>query len=442
MKKFLKLIITINLIILGISLTGCSNNIEIQEGYVPSAEYSGLYPQHEVLGEGKGIYPGRVVWTYDSEAVHWNGEGYWWNPSNFDETVIKLMLQESLETLTGENNINKSWNEIFAYHNNSTHGYQKGEKLAIKVNINGSGVDDDDTSGETNLAYTNPVLLKIFLQSLVNDAGIAPADITVYDVSRIFPDYLIQLCTEGELSGIQFVGRNNAVPDLNEPIEWSYDFNSVISYLPTVVTEADYIINLADLKGHSYGITLTGKNMFGSFINDSSMRPPEYANLHQFLTNEKMDSYSPITDLMAHHQIYSKTVLYLLNALIVAPSEGKDITLENSTWVSEPFDNGFTSSILVSIDPVAIDSVGADILTNQETIINNNPVTGTNSASENYLHEAAQLANTPSGIIYQNNLSSLGVHEHWNNSVDRLYSRNLGEDEGIELIFLNLDSDE
>jgi hypothetical protein len=29
---------------------------------------------------------------------------------------------------------------------------------------------------------------------------------------------------------------------------------------------------------------------------------------------------------------------------------------------------------------------------------------------------------------------SLGVHEHWNNATDRKYSRNLGKNEGIELV--------
>ena len=36
-------------------------------------------------------------------------------------------------------------------------------------------------------------------------------------------------------------------------------------------------------------------------------------------------------------------------------------------------------------------------------------------------------------------LASLGVHEHWNNAIDKLYSRNLGTGEGIELIALRGD---
>lgn len=52
------------------------------------------------------------------------------------------------------------------------------------------------------------VLLKPLLTSLVKEGGINPSDITVYDVSHLFPDYMMKMCAEGELKGIQFVGRN------------------------------------------------------------------------------------------------------------------------------------------------------------------------------------------------------------------------------------------
>jgi hypothetical protein len=47
--------------------------------------------------------------------------------------------------------------------------------------------------------------------------------------------------------------------------------------------------------------------------------------------------------------------------------------------------------------------------------------------------------NPPSGTTYDPEgdgtlLASLGVHEHWNNPVDRQYSRNLGTGDGIELV--------
>jgi hypothetical protein len=47
--------------------------------------------------------------------------------------------------------------------------------------------------------------------------------------------------------------------------------------------------------------------------------------------------------------------------------------------------------------------------------------------------------NWPAGIVYAKNgnnipMNGLGVHEHWNNPMDKQYSRNLGKGEGIELV--------
>lgn len=260
--------------------------------------YDGTFPQHEPMGIGVGAMPGRVVWAHDPATVDWDGSGYWWELSHFDEPAIQNLVDESIAQLGGKSTAKDGWQALFTY--KSKGGYRSGEKIAIKANINGSAVMDDDTSGRTAMSYTNPVLLKALLISLVKDAGVAPADITVYDVSRLFPDYMVELCTQGDLQGVNFVGRNNGVADESAPIIWSQEFGGRVNYLPTCVTEAKYVINLANLKGHSYGITLCGKNHFGSFINGNAMRPPEGANLHQWLTRNEMGIYSPLTDLMAN----------------------------------------------------------------------------------------------------------------------------------------------
>jgi len=83
---------------------------------------------------------------------------------------------------------------------------------------------------------------------------------------------------------------------------------------------------------------------------------------------------------------------------------------------------------------VAIDSVGLDFLRNEPNL--DGVVTG---HVDNYLHEAALAGNPPSKTVYDpdgggTRLSSLGVHEHWNNPAEKKYSRNLGKAEGIELV--------
>lgn len=348
------------------------------------------------MGTGIGAMPGRVVWAHDPDSVNWDGSGYWWDLSHFDEPAIQKMVDESIARLGGKPTAKEGWQALFAY--KSEGGYKAGEKIAIKANINGSAVMDDDTSGETAMSYTNPVLLKALLTSLVKDAGVA---------------------------------------DESAPIVWSHDFSGRVNYLPTCVMEARYVINLANLKGHSYGITLCGKNHFGSFINGNALRPPEGANLHQWLSRDEMGIYSPLVDLMANADLGGKTVLYMLDALICAPSEGASITKENSTWQQAPFNGGFTASVFVSQDPVAIDSVGADFLSSEPTVTNYNRAAASVN-NENYLHEAGLVNSAPSGTAYTGSrghtVTNLGVHEHWNNSAEKKYSRNLGKDEGIELV--------
>lgn len=437
-SKLIALLVIIS--ILSISSNTVFSNTTVKSNIIQQNDMS-VFPKHEPYGKGIGKMPGRVVWSHNPDSVEWDGNGYWWNIDNFDENIINEMIQSSIAALGGEENAKDGWNSIFTNFNkrkNKTDGYKKGEKIAIKANINGSALFDDDTSGKTDMSYTNPVLLKSLLLSLVEEAGVNPSDITVYDVSRLFPDYMVEMCSIGVLKGVNFVGRNNGIADKNAPINWSYNFRGAINYLPTCVTEAEYIINLANLKGHSYGITLCGKNHFGSFINGNSLRPPEGANLHQFLTKNEMGIYSPLTDLMGNYQLGDKTVLYMLDAIICAPSEGASITVKNSKWKQSPFNNDYTSSIFISQDPVAIDSVGADFLINEPTITEYNGVLRNNPNVENYLHEAGLVSITPSGNIYYNGngekINNLGVHEHWNNPQDKKYSRNFGKHEGIELV--------
>ncbi len=423
---------------LALTVCGCQQAAPEQK----EESYDSLFPQHESYGTGVGAMPGRVVWAYNPDCVEWDGNGWWWEVEHFDEAVIQQMVNESIAALGGKDTAAESWQALFTAHNIShsrgESGYQAGEKIAMKANINGSGLNSDDASGETEMSYTNPVLMKALLVSLVEEAGILPEDITVYDVSRIFPDYMVEMCTKGSLSGIHFVGRTNGAPDESAPINWSYDVGGDTNYLPTCVTEATYMINLANLKGHSYGMTLCGKNHYGSYINSNRMRPPVGANLHGFLAGAEMDEYSPLVDFMANEYLGGRTMLYMLDAIICAPSEGTSITGENSQWQQAPFGGDYTSSILVSQDPVAIDSVGADFLANEPTITEHNGTMAHNPAVENYLHEAGLVADAPSGTIYQNGngepVTNLGVHEHWNNAEERLYSRNLGKEEGIELI--------
>jgi hypothetical protein len=101
------------------------------------------------------------------------------------------------------------------------------------------------------------------------------------------------------------------------------------------------------------------------------------------------------------------------------------------------------------LDPVAIESVGLDILQKEFTKeeIDNNRDTPDRytyvqwDGVDDYLHQAASSEWWPDSITYDPDSSgtpvgSLGVHEHWNNTAEMEYSKNLGTGDGIELVKL------
>jgi hypothetical protein len=124
-----------------------------------------------------------------------------------------------------------------------------------------------------------------------------------------------------------------------------------------------------------------------------------------------------------------KTMLFLIDGLcgndnVDGPPHRK--------WKIALFDDAWPNSIFMSLDSVAIDSVGFDFLTSEW------PDLPDIANADNYLRESALANDPPSKTFYDPERDgircrSLGVHEHWNNGTDKKYSRNLGKAHGIEL---------
>ena len=313
------------------------------------------------------------------------------------------------------------------------------------------------SNGMVNGSFSSPAAIRALLLTLVNDVGVSPSDITVYDGSRLIPTYLIEMCSEGVLNGVKFqwndsTGANDVVMDKNAPVVWSEKFEGEQSYLPTCLSQATYLINFCTVKGHNLaGVTLTAKNHFGTILNSDREYPPQAANIHQFATahafywkdgwdwkQRPMNTYTILTDFLANREIGGKTVLNIGEMIATSLTQGSSVSA-SAKFTQYPFNGDWPCSILMSQDPVALDSVAYDFLhaepayTTAQTYYN-----GEKSTAQNYIHEAALADNPPSGTYYKDGAgelitSSLGVHEHWNNVRDKQYSRNLGKDEGIEL---------
>ena len=411
-------------------------------------------PSGNVLGVGRGLFPGRVVWAHNPLATTWDGQSdFWWNEKFTDQKLVNEMLSNSLHQLTGQSSDTAAWDALFTYfktQRGQSGGYRPGEKIAIKANLNGS----KSHSGIKNDSFVSPAVALALLNQLIQ-VGVKPDDITLYDASRNVPDPLVNACGTAALAGVHFAdfsggdGREACQRDLNLPIQWSVNPNGNPAYLPTLVTQATYLINLSLFKGHSLaGVTLTSKNHFGTLMSDldrkPTINPPQGANLHGFVAaydlnaapgwswpQAPMGSYSPLVDLIGHAHLGGKTLLFMIDALYGVEDQNAELS-NKSLFQSAPFNNHWSSSLFLSQDPLALDSVGADILVNEPIMVTHPDVLPKDSTYQNYLHEAALADNPPSRTVYK--LPSLGVHDHWNNPTEKKYARNLGLSEGIELI--------
>lgn len=416
------------------------------------------------MGVGKGVFPGRVVWAYNPEATNWDGKtGYWWSAQNTNNSIVEKMISGSIRNLTGTKSDQVAWDSLFHYFNRQhlkgNLGYSIGQKIAIKLNMN---TCTSHGSYVNNTLNSNPILVLALLKQLVYNAGIQPSDIIFYDISRVLSGSVYSMC-KSSFPDVNFVdnsggdGRIKFTTDFSCPVKWSEELTletggGNLTYLPTCVSQANYLINLANLKGHNLaGISLCGKNHFGTIIsNGVGISGPVAAGVHPYITvhdfvywgmpAREMGTYNTIVDLMGHKDLGNKTLLFLVDGLY-ASSTQQDPIISSDRWLSKPFNNDWPSSIFISQDNVAIESVCLDFLRTEQSVIGSH-MTEVYGNVDNYLHEAALANNAPSGVVYDPEqdgtpLKSIGVHEHWNNETDKKYSRNLGIGNGIEMITIS-----
>ena len=400
------------------------------------------------IGEAKGIHPGRVVWVHDAEVTDWKGpdDGHWWDGTRTKQKSVDAMMERAVCALTGAATVAEAWDKLFR-HLNKTRGkkdagYTAGEKIVIKPNWVGMIYSEGRVDPKTYTFTSRPDYMNtapqmvIALLAQLTSAGVRQAEITVCDTlaylvneyydlfQRAFPSVRYE-DHAGEFRRVKV--RTSTVPlywSCRPPAE-AQDF------LPTCFAEADYVINFANLKAHSgAGVTLCAKNHFGSLVRWPAQKG--YYNVHTACFSKEARIYRPLVDLMGHDHLGGKTVLHLIDGLF-SGLHPKDPAPQRMKI--PPFNGHWSCSLFASQDPVAIDSVGLDFLQAEWTDFPRQ------SGVDDYLHEAALAGDPPSGAFYDPNhaaatkrLASLGVHEHWNNSQEKKYSRNLGLAGGIDLV--------
>jgi hypothetical protein len=463
------------LLILASLLTGAWTLVHLGEPVEAKIPLADPQPANDPIGEARGIHPGRVVWCWDPDATNedctlqHNGDGIaneeddgYFLDKNTDQEVVDRMLSEALRGLTGETTDAAAWNALFEHFNFKKHGledtgYTPGEKIFIKINaVSTWGIGEpwgnitSDYDKVENAFYssaeTTPQTVLSALRQLVNVAGVPQEDISVGDPLK----YLYNHCYDkwhAEFPDVNYIayegggGRQGVIPT-DEPVIFYSDGGSVLpvtsDHIYTVMEEADYLINIPAMKAHSRaGVTLCAKNHFGSHTRVDAQ------HLHDGLvapngipTRTDMGMYRTQVDMMGHERIGENTLLFFLDGLWAAP----EAVVPPTKWNLAPFNDDWTSSIFLSQDHVALESVALDFLKAEydgEPGERNYP---NMEGVDDYLHQAADSSGWPADIVYDPEgdgtpIPSLGAHEHWNNPDDKEYSRNLGTGDGIELLF-------
>lgn len=366
---------------------------------------------------------------------------YWALDKNCSQVLVDSMLTSGIRRLGGKANVKEAWEVIFKHFNtkqgNGNEGYTPGEKIAIKINLTNSNGDPGPSRMDAS-----PQLVLSILRHLIEEVGVPQADIWMGDHYRRFRDNYYEKC-HSIYPDVHYVdgdggnGREKTIPSAQQLIQFSDKQET--SSIPQHCVDATYFINIPCLKSHdTAGITIAAKNHQGTILEEGDL-PQDQSAMYMHYTfpknNPKTDQYRHMVDYMGHEELGGKTLLYLVDALWAGRSwEGY---LEK--WTMSPFNNDYPSSLFLSQDAVAIESVCFDFLLTEYADKPESQKYPYMVGVNDYMKQAADPDEWPEGIIYDpegdgSPITSLGVYEHWNNATDMQYSRNLGTGNGIELV--------
>ncbi len=324
----------------------------------------------------------RVVHIRSAGATSWNGSDKQYY-KYIDQNIVDSMFDQGLLDLTGQNNSADAWDMLFR--RIIPEGYQPGQKIAVKINLNYGAYDANDCSNHNELNDETPQAVVSLLQSLKNSVpGLSYSDIYLYDATRSSPSdsagkpiySYFRSVVSGACPGINFVGRSTCPgvvqvtygkdPSLNVHFGPLSQKGLTDRKLADVLYDVDYLINMPLLKGHgtvtdvgTSTLAFSGsfKNHYGSI--DNVQGTTNNDNLHNY-TNMFNSLYSathnPFVYVYQNPNIAGKTVLTVVNGIIGAP--WGNYAYPNWSY----FGGQNPCSLLLSADPVALDTVLGDIL--------------------------------------------------------------------------------
>jgi len=306
----------------------------------------------------------KVIHVHAADATDWDfGNDYY---GDFvDQDVVNQMMDRGIQELTGALTVADAWRTIIP-------DYAPGRAIAIKANFNNNlwcdncrtDCQDWQLKADALIHPVNAVIRGLF-QAYPN---FDTSDIWVYDATignnpPVSHRQIPQRFKDGCLyPGVRFfdLGCNEVAgyssSDLSANITWRNP-NGIPTPPPRKVTDvlvnATFLINMPLLKKHGGAeVTLAFKNHAGSLSNFAPFHDYVYDGGSYYLPD-----YNPLVDIYRNSHILNKTVLTIADALF---GDWYANYTKPQPWIT--FGDQATNSLLLSVDPVAIDCVMCDLL--------------------------------------------------------------------------------
>lgn len=271
---------------------------------------------------------GDVVQCFDELATTGN---------TINESVVQIMMDASIKTLTGINDVGDAWMSIFP-------GITENSVIGIKVNVINHYLSTHPVfvnciiNGLTQMSFgsVNFIRNNVIIYDR-NDWELTQAGYTIYDGSD--PDTV--RCFGTGHSGIGY--------DYGTP----FNVDGVTSYPTRILSEmCDYLISAAVLKDHNGAqVTLTMKNHYGTIHNPGSLHNgasytcnPDIAALNQ-----------QIRDVITPNNIQK---IFIVDALF-----------GRVNWGPSGTPNCNPKKLLMSRDTVACDWQGQALINEERTLL-------------------------------------------------------------------------
>ncbi len=387
-----------------------------QAGYYSRLKALGPVGKKAALASGAGFVtiphamalasPHRVVSVHHSQATGWDfqctGSGacpeYYGDKAFVDQQTVDQMVARGMRALTGAASVQEAWQAILPH-------YLPNEIVAIKVNFNDSIMGGGTRGYRDNDAYVDalPQVVNSVISGLV-DRGVSQENIRIFDASRYVTDrFRNRIAFPGVVYYDRYGNGDDVRPsgfgsdDPQAGVDFSpsgYPASSSAHKISDVLVESDYLINIPIMKKHGgAGITLSLKNHLGTI--NGFVSGGHAMHKYFYLWGDHYSSHAnPIVDINLNPHIKDKTVLVIGDALYAG---WRSNNTPPQRWQS--FGNDSPNMLFFAVDPVAVDSVMFDFLAREGYV---------DPESEDILMVGAQ--------------AGLGVHERWNNDVDREYT--------------------